>query len=81
MKTELTYDEFMDLLGDLTEIDSEGWRWGTSQQYHIKIDGVDYLTPYIRSTYDNGIEEDSFPCKLLPAEQVEVVKKEWRIVK
>lgn len=54
MKT-ITKEEFFDL-DEVDEVDYESWRHGYRVQFHVNIDGVDYLTQYLDYAINDGLQ-------------------------
>lgn len=74
MKT-ITIEEFYD--SDHEEVDSSYWRHGRTVRYLVREDTGIYLTNFLRSHYDDGIQDTEVDLY----QAVQVMKPVWEIVK
>jgi hypothetical protein len=44
------------------------WKWGTTETYHVQVDGADYIAT-LRLHYSDGVQDDE--VELIPAKRVE----------
>ncbi len=75
MNSLITTEEFFN--SDYELADSQKWRHGTRDQFHIVINGVDFLTEYIDNVSDDGLQFYKPNILLFEAEQVMVPK--WKV--
>jgi hypothetical protein len=73
---EIKVDDFLDMECECVKVIP--WKFGTSRQYLVNYNSINYLTEWLQYHYDDGLQAyDSIT--LFPAEQVSV--KTWKVIK